>query len=84
MSSTQVTIFNIILLLVTKITHAFMRKGVIVVKFDIKSPIVKKGLGIASALVMGVVAVSNALSDQKREKEFEDMKKAISELKSKE
>lgn len=55
-----------------------------VVKFDIKSPIVKKGLGIASALVMGVVAVSNALSDQKREKEFEDMKKAISELKSKE
>lgn len=84
MSSTQVTIFHIILLLVTKITHAFMRKGVIVVKFDIKSPIVKKGLGIASALVMGVVAVSNALSDQKREKEFEDMKKAISELKSKE
>lgn len=40
----------------------------------------KKGLGIASALVMGVVAVANALSDQKKAQEFEDMKKAISEL----
>lgn len=55
-----------------------------VVKFNIQNPIAKKGLGIASALFMGVVAVSSALSEQKREKEFEDMKKTISELKSKE
>lgn len=40
----------------------------------------KKSLGIASALVMGVVTVANALSDQKKAQEFEDMKKAISEL----
>lgn len=49
----------------------------------IKNPAVKKGLGIASALFMGVVAVSNALSDQKREKEFEDMKAVLSELQKK-
>ena len=49
-----------------------------------KNPSLQKGLGVASALFMGVVAVSNALSDQKKEKEFEEMKKAISKLQSKE
>ena len=49
-------------------------------KFDLGNPLVKKGFGIASAVVMGIVAVSNALSDQKKAAEFEDMKKTLSEL----
>ena len=43
----------------------------------------KKGLGIVSAVIMGIITVSNALSDQKKEQEFEDMKKALSELQNK-
>ena len=49
-------------------------------KFDINSPVVKKVLGIASAVVMGVVTVTNALSEQKKNQEFEEMKKTLSEL----
>lgn len=49
-------------------------------KIDIGSPVAKKVLGFASAAVMGVVAVVNALSDQKKAAEFEDMKKTLSEL----
>lgn len=47
-------------------------------KFD-----AKKILGIASAAVMGIVTVVNALSDQKKAQEFEDMKKTLSELQDK-
>lgn len=43
----------------------------------------KKILGIASAVVMGTVTVINALSDQKKAQEFEDMKKTLSELQNK-
>ncbi len=53
-------------------------------KLDVfKNPAVKKGLGVASVIFAGVAAISNALSDQKKDKEFEDMKKAISELQKK-
>lgn len=47
----------------------------------IKSPVVKKSLGIASAVVSGVITVSSALSEQKKAQEFEEMKKTVSELK---
>ena len=50
-------------------------------KFNLNSSAFKKAAGVASALVMGVVAVSNALADQKKEQEFEDMKKTLAELK---
>lgn len=42
--------------------------------------LVKKGLGIASIVMTGLVAVVSALSDQKKAAEFDDMKKAIEEL----
>ena len=50
-------------------------------KLDIiKNPAFKKGLGIISVAFAGIAAVSSALSDQKREQEFEELKKTVSEL----
>lgn len=49
-------------------------------KINLDNPMLKKGLSIASVALAGIVAVANALSDQQKEREFEDMKKAISEL----
>lgn len=49
----------------------------------IKKPAIKKGLGIASVLFTGLVAVSGAISDRKKEQEFEDLKKAVSDLQNK-
>lgn len=48
-----------------------------------KSPGLKKGLGIVSIGITGIMAVMNALSDQKREQEFEEMKKTIAKLQDK-
>ena len=62
----------------------YEKKGEIKMKkINIESSSVKKVLGIASAVVMGVVTVSNALSEQKKAQEFEDMKKTLSELQKK-
>lgn len=49
-------------------------------KIKIEKSSVKKVVGIASAVAMGVVAVLNSLSDQKKAQEFEEMKKTLSEL----
>ena len=50
-------------------------------KLDIiKNPAFKKGLGIISVAFAGITAVSSALSDKKRDQEFEELKKAVSEL----
>ena len=50
-------------------------------KLDIiKNPAFKKGLGIISVAFAGIAAVSSALSDLKKDKEFEEMKKIVSEL----
>ena len=46
----------------------------------IKSPVFKKGIGIASAVIAGVIAMSDAIAEQKRDDEFEEMKKQIAEL----
>ena len=44
---------------------------------------VKKVVTVVTAVGCGVMAVVNSLSDQKREQEFRDMKKIVSELQSK-
>lgn len=44
------------------------------------NPVVKKVAGITMAVVSGVFTVVGALADQKREQEFEAMKKTLSEL----
>lgn len=51
-------------------------------KSIIKNPALKKGMGIASVVFTGVVAIAGAIADQQREKEFEDLKKDIAKLKS--
>lgn len=53
------------------------------VKDLMNNPGLKKGFGIASAIVMGVITISDALSEQKKDQEFEEMKKDIEELKQK-
>ena len=50
----------------------------------IKSPVFKKGIGIASAVIAGIIAMSDTIAEQKRDDEFEEMKKQIKELKSEE
>ena len=49
-------------------------------KINLKNPALKKGLGIASIVFSGLVAVVGAIADQKQAQEFEDMKKVVSEL----
>lgn len=46
------------------------------------NPALKKGMGVASVIFTGVVAIAGAIADQQREKEFEDLKKDIAKLKS--
>ena len=47
------------------------------------NPGFQKGLGIAAAIFAGITAVSSALSEQKKEQEFEELKKTVSELQNK-
>ena len=49
----------------------------------IKNPKTKKVVGIVSVIIAGLLAVDEAISEQKRDEEIEDMKKTISELKKK-
>lgn len=49
----------------------------------INSPILKTVGKYAGVAVTAVVAVSSALADQKREKEFEDLKKTVADLQKK-
>ena len=51
-------------------------------KFDLSKIDTKKLLGIGTAIVMGVVTVASALADQKKDQEFEEMKKTLSALSS--
>lgn len=53
-------------------------------KFDLKKVNWQKVAGIVGCVVTGVAAFSQALGDQKKEAEFEEMKKIVSELKGKE
>lgn len=52
-------------------------------KINLNNPTVKKVCGIVSAVVVGAIATVNALADQKKAQEFEDMKKVLSELQNK-
>lgn len=49
----------------------------------INSPGFKKGAGIATIIFAGISAVASAVTDQRKEQEFEDLKKAVSELQNK-
>ena len=49
----------------------------------IGNPIFKKGLGVASIVVSGVTAVIGALADQRKAREFEEIKRVVSELQKK-
>lgn len=46
----------------------------------VKSPVFKKGIGIASAVIAGIIAMSDTIAEQKRDDEFEEMKKQIKQL----
>ena len=52
-------------------------------KLQLGNPVVKKVLGISMAVFSGIVTVAGALADQKREQEFEALKKTVSELANK-
>lgn len=52
-------------------------------KFNMDNPMLKKGLGVASVVFAAIVAASNAMSEQKKDREFESMKKALEELQNK-
>lgn len=43
-------------------------------------PAVKKAFGIASIIIAGATAVIGAISEQKKEAEFEELKQKVSEL----
>lgn len=49
-------------------------------KLDI-NPKYKKTFGVLSILVAGVMAIAEAIEEQRRDKEIEDMKKEIEQLK---
>ena len=49
----------------------------------IKNPRTKKIMGIVSVIIAGLLAVDEAIAEQKRDEEIEDMKKSISELQKK-
>lgn len=44
---------------------------------------VKKALGIVSVVAAGFAAVANTISEQRKDAEFEEMKRTLSELKNK-
>ena len=46
----------------------------------VKSPVFKKGVGIVSAVIAGIIAMSDTIAEQKRDEEFEEMKAQIKEL----
>lgn len=46
----------------------------------IKSPVFKKGVGIASAVIAGIIAMSDTIAEQKRDDEIEEMKSQIKKL----
>ena len=52
-------------------------------KFELNNPMLKKVFGIASVLLAGAIAVSNALSDQQKEQDLENLKKTVSDLQDK-
>lgn len=53
------------------------------VKGIINNPLLKSVGKYAGVVVTGIMAIAGALSDQKKEKEFEELKKVVSELQKK-
>lgn len=46
----------------------------------IKSPFFKKSIAIIMAVGAGIAATADAIAEQKRDEEFEDLKRTVSEL----
>lgn len=46
----------------------------------IQNPALRKGIGVASTLIACIAAVGEVISNQKKEEEFEEMKKQLAEL----
>ncbi len=46
----------------------------------IKSPLFKKSIAIVMAIGAGIVATADAIAEQKRDEEFEELKQTVSEL----
>lgn len=46
----------------------------------IKNPALRKGVGVASTVIACIAAVGEVISNQKKEEEFEEMKKRVEEL----
>lgn len=53
------------------------------IKDIINNPILKSVAKYAGVAVAGIAAVSGALADQQREKEFEELKKKVDDLQNK-
>ena len=49
----------------------------------IKSPGLKKAVGVLAVLGAGLSAITSAIGEQKKEQEFEALKEAVSELQKK-
>ena len=49
----------------------------------IKSQALRKGIGVASTVIACIAAVCEVITNQKREEEFEEMKKVIKDLQDK-
>lgn len=52
-------------------------------KINFNGETVKKVLSIASIAVAGIVAVTGAIADQKKQQEFDELKKAVADLQNK-
>jgi hypothetical protein len=46
----------------------------------IKSPLFKKSIAIVMAIGAGIAATADAIAEQKRDEEFEELKQTVSEL----
>lgn len=46
----------------------------------IQNQTLRKGIGVASTLIACIAAVGEVISNQKKEEEFEEMKKQLAEL----
>ena len=46
----------------------------------IKSPLFKKSIAIVMAIGAGIAATADAITEQKRDEEFEELKQTVSEL----
>lgn len=79
---TQVTEVDDILVVGRENNTAYYGKEGKIMKVNFNNPIFKKVLKVGGVVITGLIAASNALSDQKKDAEFEEMKKFVNSLKA--